>query len=227
MNKIVSNLAIYVALCTSLLISEVSASTILVGLSDLEDNDRLYQIDPVTGKATFLTFINVADCTLFCGNTSLPGLASLGGNLYGSNIFPDNNGIIGRIDISTGAVLQTAAQTGPNWSGLAADEELGFLYTVDRNNNDILTTISLDGTITTVGTGTGISGTGMAFDNAYARLYATGDTPDELYTIDINTGTSTLIGLMGLAPGQGGHFGLAFDEISNTLYANAWWAWLI
>jgi len=48
----------------------------------------------------------------------------------------------------------------------------GVLYTLDRDNNDILTAQFPDGSVATIGSGAGIAGTGMAYDDANDILYA-------------------------------------------------------
>jgi hypothetical protein len=196
-----------------------TAYALLIGLSGNRDNDAIYEIDPQTGEATLITFIGE--------NASAAGLSFLGQELFASNIFPNNIATFGTIDFLTdGSFSAVGLQTGNNWQGLASNQDDGVLYTIDRNNNDILTSISPDGTINTIGTGTTIDGSGMAYDDTNGILYASfgggGNPfrPDGLYTVDVVTGLATLVGPIDPTGAVGMSMGLAYDEINETLYAN-------
>jgi hypothetical protein len=183
------------------------AEPLLIGLAE---GTNLYAIDPDTGEATLLSSLTDGD------NASLTGISYLAGDLYGTDIF-EGPLLFGTIDPDTGVYTGISDQEDSwNWQGLATDEEAGLFYTIDGDDNNILKSITADGTVTSIGTGTGITGEGMAYDDGNDILYATnGD--GGLYTVDVTTGVATLVGLMGIV---GGFIGLAYDEVNDVLYAN-------
>jgi hypothetical protein len=175
-------------------------------LYGLADGGALYTLNPGTGAASFVA--NVP-------GVSLTGLSFLGGTLYGTDIFQGQN-IFGTIDASTGAFTGINNQDGSvNWHGLAGNESLGVLYTIDINDGNKLKSVTPGGAVTTIGTGAGIDGRGMAFDDANGILYATGS--GSLYTVDITTGVAALVGSMGI---DTGNIGLDYDEDAGILFAN-------
>ena len=182
----------------------------LIGLAE---GTNLYVIDPDTGKATLLSSLTDGD------NASLTGISFLAGELYATDIFevPDFLLLFGTIDPDTGVYTGISDQDNSwNWQGLATDEDAGLFYTIDGDDNNILKSVTPDGTVTSIGTGTGISGAGMAYDDGNDILYATSD-DGGLYTVDVITGEATLVGPMGIG---GGFIGLAYDEVNDVLYAN-------
>jgi len=211
----------------SLLSAAAAAQAGLIGLSTGTPGS-LYQINSTTGAATLITSLT--------GNvkTSLVGLEYLGGKLYATDVFvfvDDQAGsryTFGTIDIATGAYTVLNDQDGSgNWHGLAGNESLQLLYTIDVGDGNKLKSISTAdatiGEITTIGTITrngvpdeSIDGEGMAYDNAKGILYATGN--GSLYTVDTSTAVATLIGSLGIDTGA---IGLAYDEDSQTLFANS------
>jgi hypothetical protein len=184
----------------------------LIGLSSTEPA-VLYSIDASTGKATPIVTLN--------GGASLTGLAFLQRTLYGTDLynFPGSSGGNDIGSISTGGIITFLSnQNGSaNWHGLAANEAGNVLYSIDLNNNNILTAQFPDGSVQTIGSGTGIDGRGMEYDNTHGILYATGS-DGSLYTVSTSTGTSTLIGLTGVDTST--YVGLAYDECNEILYLN-------
>ncbi len=178
----------------------------LIGLQSWEN--KLYEIDPTTGSATFLVDVT--------GSVSLTGISFLDGVLYASDVFGSSLRT-GTIDLTTGIYTGVSDQDGSaNWHGLASDEDAELLYSIDHNDGLKLKSLTTTGVVTTIGTGTGISGTGMAYDDANDILYASGGS--SLYSVNTSSGTPSLIGNMGISAGL---FGMAYDEDSDTLYGNA------
>lgn len=180
----------------------------LVGLSS-GDPGALFNINSATGAASHI--VNVSP-----GITSLVGLEYLGGKYYATDVLPPGSGFaFGTIDPTTGAFTVLNTQGGSaNWHGLAGNEAAGLLYTVDQDAGNVLKSIDTAGVITTIGPTT-VDGRGMAYDDANGILYATGG--GSLWTVDTATGVATLVGAMGVADGA---MGLAYDELTDTLYAN-------
>ncbi len=109
-----------------------------------------------------------------------------------------------------------------NWWGLASDDcGENVLYSIDNDNDNILTALFLNGTVQTIGTGSDIGFGGMAYDDANEILYGLSDEAEgmNLYTISTTTGELTLIGPSGI-PEPDFSSGLAYDEINEILYAN-------
>ena len=188
----------------------------LYGLSSTTNS--LYLIDPDTGEATFVSDIDGGDL-----EASFTGLSFLNGTLFATDIENGEGGElpsgwnVGTLDVSDGAFSFLNDQDGSsNWWALATDETNNLLYTIDSDDNNILKSMTADGTIISIGTGTGIEGVGMAFDDANGILYVI-DLSGDLYTVDTTTGVATLIGSTGLG---GIDIGLAYDENTNTLFAN-------
>ena len=181
----------------------------LYGVSTGTDN--LYTINPTTGAATLVTGISES--------VSLTGASFLGGDLFACDVFGGGGLYIGTVNITTGVYTGVGDQDGSiNWHGLASDESAGLLYSIDIDDGNKLKSMTPTGTITTIGTGAGIGGRGMAYDDANDILYATGG--GSLYTVSTSGGAATLIGAMGLGI-TGNRIGLAYDEDTNTLYANS------
>lgn len=203
-------LAVSVAVCLSF---NSAAFADLYGVSSATPG-TLYTLDPSTGAAT-----QVVDLTL---EVSFTGLAFLGDDLYATDVWYNADFTIGTIDITTGAFTYVGDQDGSsNWHGLAADQSAGLLYAIDMDDGDILKSMTPGGVVTSIGTGTGLNNRAMAYDDANDILYAThydGSAGNEyLYTVDTTTGSASLIGYMGLTTY---YIGLAYDEITGTLYAN-------
>jgi hypothetical protein len=182
---------------------------ILYGVSD-GNPGNLYRISEATGVATLVAPVTP-------GLVSLTGASFLAGDLYATDVFGDPLNM-GTIDTSSGAFSPTISQGfSINWHGLASDESAGLLYTIDIDNSNILNSITAGGVVTSIGTGTGIDGRGMAYDDLNDILYATSSGDNGLYTVDTTTGTAQLVGLMGISAVN---IGLAYNEITQTLYAN-------
>jgi hypothetical protein len=182
---------------------------ILYGVSD-GNPGVLYRINEASGLATLIA-------PVVPGNVSLTGASFLGGQLYGTDVFGSAN-TMGTIDTATGAFNPTISQGfSLNWHGLASDESAGLLYTIDIDDGNKLKSITSGGVVTTIGAGTGIDGRGMAYDGVNDILYATRSFDSGLYTVDTTTGTAQFIGSMGLNTNR---IGLAYDEDTQTLYAN-------
>src|SRR5262245_3989710 len=195
-------------LVTFLLPQSAFADSLLYGLSSSTPG-QLFKINANTGAATFVANISGAS------GTSLVGLEYYGGFLYATDV-RQNSFTFGTIDPVTGVYTAINNQSGSsNWHGLAMDHTAGLFYTIDINDNNKLKSISLSGTVTTIGSGAGIEGRGMAFDDVNKVLYATGI--NGLYTVNTTTGLSTFVGAMGISTGL---IGLAYDDIAGILYAN-------
>jgi hypothetical protein len=195
----------------SLLSAAAAAQAGLIGLSSGIPGN-LYQINPATGAAT-----SIAPVTGVV-STSLVGMEYLGGNLFATDVFAGGQFTFGTIDIATGAYTALNNQGGSaNWHGLAGNESLQLLYTIDIDNGNELKSITTTGAISTIGaTNPSIDGRGMAYDDAKGILYATGS--GSLYTVNTSTAVATLIGALGIGTGT---IGLAYDEASRTLFANS------
>jgi len=196
------------ALCVASLLSATAASQAsLIGLSS--GRSGLYDINSTTGAATLIT--PVASL-----GGSFVGLEYLGGKLYATNLCDAKCYTFGTIDMTTGAYTALNKQEGSAaWSGLAGNEALQLLYTIDAKDGTKLKSITTAGVISTIGA-TGIAGRGMAYDDANGILYATGG--DSLYRVDTSTAAATLIGALGINAAM---IGLAYDEDSRTLFANS------
>lgn len=197
--KVITAAAVVVA-------GSVGSGSAQAALYGLANGGALYTLNPATGVASFVANVS---------NVSFTGLSFLGGNLYATDIFQGPNRF-GTINVSTGAFTGINNQDGSiNWHGLAGNEALGVLYTIDIDDGNKLKSVTPAGAVTTIGTGAGIDGRGMAFDDANGILYATGGT--SLYTVDITTGVATLVGDMGI---DAGNIGLDYDEDAGVLFAN-------
>lgn len=198
------------ALCVASLLSATAASqATLIGLSS--GRSGLYDINSTTGAATLIT--PVASL-----GGSFVGLEYLGGKLYATNLCDAKCYTFGTIDMTTGAYTALNKQEGSaNWSGLAGNEALQLLYTIDGSDGSKLKSITTAGLISTIGaTAPSIGGGGMAYDDANGILYATGD--GSLWRVNTSTAAATLIGALGI---NAANIGLAYDEDSRTLFANS------
>jgi hypothetical protein len=185
------------------------ANAILYGVSD-GDPGNLYRISEVTGEAILVA-------PVLPGAVSLTGASFLGGELFATDVFGAAE-LTGTIDTSSGTFTPTISQGfSSNWHGLASDESAGLLYTIDINDSEILKSITPAGVVTSIGTGAGIDGRGMAYDDLNDILYATSSFDSALYQVDTTTGVAQFIGGMGI---DAGNIGLAYDEDTQTLYAN-------
>jgi hypothetical protein len=196
----------------TLLLAATPSSASLIGLSSGSPG-TLYSINSSTGAATKLTDIT--------GTASLVGIEYLNGTLYATDVLPGGEYpfSFGTIDITTGAFTAINNQAGSaNWHGLAGDPVSGLLYTIDINNNNILTAIDpVANVVTPIGSGnSGVDGRGMAYDPVHGILYVSGGS--KLYTMNTTTGVATLVGSMGIEPG---YFGLAYDPLAGVLYGNS------
>ena len=185
----------------------------LIGVSSR--TDAIYRIDPYTGKSTFLTGTNAI-------NYGGVGVSFLNDEMYVTDdvfhLGEPWDVRLTQVDLSSGDVRYLNSQGGSlNWPGLASNQSESLLYTIDINDNLTLKSITSDGVITSVGSGTGIDGRGMAYDDTNAILYAT-NIDGSLYTVDTTTGVASLIGDMGFSSLS--FIGLAYDEVTQTLFAN-------
>ena len=184
----------------------------LIGLST--QTDAIYEISEENGLATYLYQTG--------GNFAGVGLSFIGDRLFAT----DNMIHIGEpwdfrlaeLNLSDQTLSNLNNQGGAlNWHGLASNQTAQVLYALDNGDNYILKEISLDGSIRNIGTGSGIDGRGMDYDDTHGILYATHMETNSLYRVDIQTGTSTLNGAMGI---DAELIGLAYNEVTGTLYAN-------
>lgn len=192
----------------------------LVGLSSTNPSG-LYSINPATGEASLISNLN--------GSASQTGVSFINGIIYASDLLNFPGSMVGVL--STGSITRSgnirplSDQNGSiRWPGLASDDCDGrVLYTVDINNDNILTAQLLNGAIETIGDGTGIEASGMAFDDENGILYAVAERilldVHSLYTISIEDGTSSLIGDIDVFL-VSGLVGLAYDEQNRILYLN-------
>jgi hypothetical protein len=198
------------AVLAALAATSASPQIAIAVLYGVSDGGNLYRLDEATGAATLIAPVSP-------GTVSLTGASFLGGQLYATDVFNAGD-LMGTIDTSTGAYTPTISQGGSiNWHGLASDESAGLFYTIDIDANNILKSITPAGVITPIGTGAGIDGRGMAFDDLNDILYATSALDSSLYQVDTTTGLAQLIGALGISAGN---IGLAYDENTQTLYAN-------
>lgn len=201
------------AATTGLLICGSAAQAgALIGLSS-SSSPALYDINSSTGAATLTVAVGGVDFT------SLVGLDFLGGTLYATDVATGGDFRFGTIDIGTGAFTSINNQDGSaNWHGLAGNEAALLLYTIDIDDSNSLKSITPAGVVSTIGvTAPSIDGRGMAYDDSNGILYAAGS-DGNLYAVDTSTAVATLIGAMGIS---GGSIGLAYDEDTQTLFANA------
>lgn len=198
---------------TGILLSALSfphaVSATLIGLSS--ETDSYYEIDPVTGIATFISSSD---------NDPLnAGLTYLNGSLYATDLASIDDADSMRLDLysinlRTGLSTFVSDQSGdPDWHGLASDESAGLLYAIAWSD-DTLKTVSPGGEVNTIGP-VSINARGMAYDDSNGILYATNFNDDSLHSVDTSTGTSTLIGPTGVSVTSSG---LAYDEDLNVLY---------
>lgn len=168
----------------------------------------LYRIDQETGEATLVSAPS--------NNASCAGASFLDGELYCTDVLDDDyRWTAGTFDLPTGAYTPISYQDGSaNWHGLASSDAHGVCWSVDADAGNILKSLAPDGTTTTIGPA-GIHGRGMAYDDTRGILYAIGS--GALYSVDINTGASSYIGDIGIPSNL---IGLAYDESTQTLYAN-------
>jgi hypothetical protein len=190
----------------------------LYGLQSWGQNG-VYKIDESTGAATYISSL---PHETFC-----VGVSFLNGELYGCDINPTEPHFLsyGRIDIPTGGYTGVHFQDGSmNWHGLASSDALGLTWAIDQNDGNNLKSTDVNGIITVIGPA-GIDGRAMAYDDTHGILYATnwdwGAGEGRLYTLDIDTGAATLIGNLGVNCDMAG---LAYDEVTQTLYLNDCWA---
>lgn len=192
----------------------------LIGLSSSSPG-VLYSINATNGQATLFieTDVQVA---------SIVGLSYIEGTLYGSDL-EDYPGSLFPDEFTVGSIAPNGVTTflndqneSSNWWGLASDDcGENILYATDSDNNNILTTLTPDGTLQTIGTGSEIGFGGMAYDDENEILYALSgdDQTMNLYRISTTTGDLTLIGSIGDFESTI-NTGLAYDEINQILYAN-------
>lgn len=193
----------------------------LIGLSSSEPG-VLYSINANTGRATLFTETDVQDA-------SIVGLSYIEGALYGSDLedypgslFPDEF-TVGSIAPNGVTTFLNDQNTSSNWWGLASDDcGENILYATDSDNDNILTALTPDGTLQTIGTGSDIGFGGLAYDDENEILYGLsgdGETMN-LYRISTTTGNLTLIGPFGDEFEASIDTGLAYDEFNKILYAN-------
>ncbi len=186
------------------------------GLYGLQTDDGgIYKIDERTGEATLISTVP--------GRPSLTGVSFLDGELYATDYWvdPSQPGLFyGKIDVPTEAYTGIHDQGGDfNTHGLASSDTHGVTWAIGQRSGMNLIATDRDGNRTIIGY-SGIDGRGMAYDDTHGILYSTNRATDldrGLFTIDINTGVPTFIGDMGL---ECDIIGLAYDEDTQTLYAN-------
>ncbi len=184
-----------------------AANAALIGVST--SNSGVYSIDPATGAATLLSSLD--------GVSSIAGASFLDGQLYVSDVYKSGAFSTVAADPLTGATTVVSDQEGSTtWAALASSEADGVLYAVDAFGGNRLKSITPSGDVTAIGSGMNIFVAGMAYDDLNGILYAA--TANALYTIDTATGAASLIGALGF---NSPLLGLAYDEDSQTLYANA------
>ena len=175
---------------------------------------EVWSIDESTGEATHLTDTTAG---------SFSGASFLGGEMYGTDIwFDPYEFTVGTIDLDTGAYAYVSDQGGSwNWHGLASSDGAGVLWSIDQDAGNVLTSLAPDGTITSIGSTGVVDGRGMAYDDTNGILYATGGYGSagatHLYTVDVADGATADLGSTGLDTFL---IGLAYDESTQTLYAN-------
>jgi hypothetical protein len=182
----------------------------------------LYGISEASGQSAFVTSVQA---TLASG-----GLANMDGLFYATNYTP-NSGIIppteyGIVDTVTGAFTVVGSQgTSGNWYGFSVGPLSGELYVYEEESNTLKSLApghTIDSSVTVTGL-LNVGGIrGMAYDPINGIMYATDyyDPTPHLYRLNLQTGTATLIGALGLTTTHfGGHVPLAFDPISQTLFA--------
>jgi len=186
----------------------------LYGVSSGSGN--VYEINPGTGQATLQTTLSMGE------SFSFSGASFLDGEMFATDVFGGGGFSVGTIDLGTGAYTYVGDQDGSiNWHGLASSDGAGVVWSIDMDAGGILKSMTAGGSYTSIGS-TGLDGRGMAYDDANGVLYATNayGSPGAttLYTVDITTGAATMVGSMGL---DSYLIGLAYDEVNDTLYANA------
>lgn len=192
----------------------VSASWFPPGLYGIQSTDNvdetwIFRINAETGEAT--PFAQLSH------GTSLVGATFLRGQLYASDVLSfDPLGFYGSIDANGQFTPIHDQGFDLNWHGLASSEAMGVTWSISQQNNNMLVQTDLNGNMTMIGE-TGIDGRGMAYDNAMGILYAVNSVDNSLYTVDVTTGQSTRIGSTNIRIDM---VGLAFDEITRTLYLN-------
>lgn len=191
----------------------MSATDFAPGLYGIQSSDSdetwMVRIDPETGVATPFAMLS--------HGTSLVGATFLRGELYASDVMSfDPLGFYGRFDVNGQFTPIHDQGFDLNWHGLASSESLGVTWSISQQNNNMLVQTDLNGNMTMIGP-TGIDGRGMAYDDANGVLYAINSADASLYSVDIHTGASTRIGATNISSDM---IGLAFDELSGTLYLN-------
>ena len=175
---------------------------------------QLWSIDESTGAAGFIADVVGSGGAV---NTSLVGLASLGGQLYACDVF-DSTARFWTIDSATGVFTAISAQNGGasiNWFTLAPDPVLNTIYTIEREasapfSGHLLSVDPLNGNVTDIGlaslAGVAVSIDDLAYDTGNSTLYAVGE--GNIYTMNAGTGALTL-----LAGGYG-----AFNNVADLTY---------
>ncbi|MDG3008426.1 YncE family protein [Paludisphaera mucosa] len=142
---------------------------------------------------------------------ALPSLASAGliaGDLIAGQAYA--------VDASTGVATPLGSSFGfTGVTGLGYDSAAGVLYGLDRDTDQLLIVDPATGSATAVGPlGVDIVAADVAFDSANGLLYMVDYRLAQLFTIDPTTGAAALIGA------SVGAQGLAYDSVTNTLYAS-------
>lgn len=205
----------FLAACAVVAVAGASASASfppgLYGVQSTDDDQGtwIFRINAETGAATKFALLS--------HNTSLVGATFLRGQLYASDVLSfDPLGFYGSLDVNGQFTPIHDQGFDLNWHGLASSETLGVTWSISQQNNNTLVQTDLNGVMTVIGP-TGIDGRGMAYDDKNGILYAVNASDASLYTVDIHTGASTLIGATNIPIDM---VGLAYDEITETLYLN-------
>lgn len=195
--------------------------------------NAIYTIDPNTGVATIVSPFHANGLIDGVGYMAGIGASVINNELFGTNYSVQVQGetefFIGKLDVTSGRFFQVA-NLEPGivvthfWHGLATNNSAELLYTINLGK---LTSMTASGEVVVIGNQTiSVDGRGMAYDDAHGILYATdfqqgqGIGLYDLYTIDVVSGAATLVGPLGIEAHPGGSIGLAYDEITETLYAN-------
>jgi len=178
--------------------------TVIQG-SGYSGGDKLYKLDPTTGVATYVGFLN-SDIrrTIFEGDLAIN---PINGRLYGIS----SNGYLFAIDTTTGRrldITQIQARLTQDFSAMAFDST-GQLYALDTLNGNLVT---LDPNTGKVLASVNINlklgpGAGMDFNPKTGQLlvadgevlssyYGAGTATKKLYSLDTKTGNLTLIGVL-------------------------------
>lgn len=161
-------------------------------------NDPLFLIDPATGLNT-----GTLGLTGFPGNTNTPtALEFVGSTLYAAfhRAGSEDGGILGTIDLGTGAITSIGAMTGINRPTGGLHYVNGMLFAVSStdHNDSRLFSVDLGSGAATVLANLTLGGTqqqgatALAFADGNMYTLLTDDSDTNLYSVNLNTGELTL-----------------------------------